>query len=1368
MTYLTSDKLDFPKKLVLAAAVIAVSGVIATSTGGEIQQITSGNFSDTFDFVTSQAPDSPGVQTQETSQVNLQKGLESYYRFDDPGASKGYSLKLDGNDDYITADSVTSEIAAGDFAVSYWLKTTTQSNLHTLTFNTQSGGNDILLGVNNGFANSYDGSHHIGSINVSDGRWHQHVLVLDNSTGEVVQYVDGKKDLSYNTNKFIPATDRFSIGQEWDGDTPSQFFPGSIDDVRVYTKKLTLSEVKNLYNQGAWRTSSTSEPEDSSKVLDLPFQYQDASTVFDTSRYENHASKNNGASQLKANRCKVGRCYSFDGEDDYFEVSNSPSLDISDKFTWMAWVKLDSKANDNTIFGKQGAYELTIQDDNMKIVSWGDDWKPAYNFPTGKWTHISVTGNGSERKLYMDGELVASGGPDYNIDSSGSPIQIGDWPDLDGNGIDGKIDELKIINKSLSQGEIIQRSQEVHGKPVLDMTFDSVQDGVVYDSSSGDNHGTFRPNESAGPAQVNGINGEGLDFDGADDSVFINTDSDINDVIGNGSSFTIYTWLKPENLDSRDYIANQRHRLIRIESDGTIQARLWDEGGTSHSYSSGVQIPQDRFSQVAIGVNRNSIKFFIDGDKVKEISKNWLLNKNSRNLAISGANWNTDYRNFDGIIDNFKIFSYNLPESKISQMYRRSKYSNPEVNLEEGLNLFQSFDRVETCGQQDTIECPSGVNGKISVDESGERNHGELVNGPTELDDCKLGDCLSFDGDDDYVATQYSEQFNRTTVSVWVNLSGTPSGPTGGVLGRYHDAGNKEDLGLEYDKSSEEWRWAVQQQDDTWSSATAPATKGEWVHLVGVADPDAGDIRLFVNGEKVGVGSYSGDLMDTDANLSIGTVFYDSTTKWSFPGNIDQIKLYGNVLSESEVKELYEKGKDQLVLHQNFNGGPENCDLTSGNSCLTDKSGNNNAGTPHGFEDNTFGIGSGWSEKTPLNRPSAKDSSGNTHPALSYGGSNGKLKNFDFDSSSGWVNGESGGSALKFDGKDDFVSIEHRERIDLQDSDFSICLWARSVEDRKHTLVAKNGGGFYEKGFQISRAGSPQEVYMVITDKEGTSIKENLGVPGKYPWTHFCMVRSGNTLEGYVNGTLDGTDTDNTLTDTSNIDPLWVGKGYDRMNGSIDDVRLYKRNLSASEVKSLYNGEPVNKGLVGRWNFEAGNRNTAYDTSSLTETGILGTNGVGFSGGQGYLESKGYDSENVSFSFWTRVDESSWSRKGLFGTYPSGLDSGGLSAWSAAQGELWSRIHGAVEGESSDFSGDLSLGNEWSHVAYIFNEDNGVGKKYVDGEFSGKVKFKGNIEDWSILRIARQNGKTWNGAIDEFRVYNRTLSKKEVQKLAFQ
>jgi len=61
-----------------------------------------------------------------------------------------------------------------------------------------------------------------------------------------------------------------------------------------------------------------------------------------------------------------------------------------------------------------------------------------------------------------------------------------------------------------------------------------------------------------------------------------------------------------------------------------------------------------------------------------------------------------------------------------------------------------------------------------------------------------------------------------------------------------------------------------------------------------------------------------------------------------------------------------------------------------------------------------------------------------------------------------------------------------------------------------------------------------------------------------------------------------------------------------RFNGLIDDVRIYNRALSETEIADLYKGNQVDStGLVGHWNFNEGSGTTAIDVSGNNNTGTI-------------------------------------------------------------------------------------------------------------------------------------------------------------------
>ncbi len=167
----------------------------------------------------------------------------------------GQAVFLDG-DDYITMDGVADNIQGNDITMSAWVKTADTGDWFSI--NSGTGGNVALLATENQRLAMYDDNGYEGHSTtiVTDGEWHMLTYVRRGGTGYV--YVDGVPENSHEANFSLSADDRWSLGQEWDGDVPSDFLTGTIDEARVYKGSLTDEEVVELFNSSttsatAWR-----------------------------------------------------------------------------------------------------------------------------------------------------------------------------------------------------------------------------------------------------------------------------------------------------------------------------------------------------------------------------------------------------------------------------------------------------------------------------------------------------------------------------------------------------------------------------------------------------------------------------------------------------------------------------------------------------------------------------------------------------------------------------------------------------------------------------------------------------------------------------------------------------------------------------------------------------------------------------------------------------------------------------------------------------------------------------------------------------------------------------------------------------------
>ena len=161
---------------------------------------------------------------------------------------------------------------------------------------------------------------------------------------------------------------------------------------------------------------------------------------------------------------KFGKALSFDGEDDYVEVPDSPELRLTDTFTLMTWVKpqhTDFKVHEGIINKKEQeyGYALAFDDDRKVKVIVGDGTQVFVLIASQKtdwvayeWYFIAATYNKSEgvAKIFVNGEIDNTRTITTSLGTSPRKVDIGRY----GNYFHGTIDEVRIYNKSLSEEEI--------------------------------------------------------------------------------------------------------------------------------------------------------------------------------------------------------------------------------------------------------------------------------------------------------------------------------------------------------------------------------------------------------------------------------------------------------------------------------------------------------------------------------------------------------------------------------------------------------------------------------------------------------------------------------------------------------------------------------------------------------------------------------------------------------------------------------------------------------------------------------------------------------------------------------------------------
>jgi prepilin-type N-terminal cleavage/methylation domain-containing protein len=232
-----------------------------------------------------------------------------------------------------------------------------------------------------------------------------------------------------------------------------------------------------------------------------------------------------------------------------------------------------------------------------------------------------------------------------------------------------------------------------------------------------------------------------------------------------------------------------------------------------------------------------------------------------------------------------------------------------------------------------------------------------------------------------------------------------------------------------------------------------------------------------------------------------------------------------------------------------------------------------------GFEPTLYEVGSDLFIPSPhsglVGYWSFDEGTGTIAYDLSGYGNNGTLNNFNFNEASGWITGKIG-KALIFDGSNDWVRVSNSTSLDIN-KNISVFAWVNRsrIVDWERILgrYYYSGGntgsweldlgqGYLRCIFNINGIWRYAHAPAGTNNATGT-------------WYFVGCVYDGSRLYNYVNGELKATSMASGNITTTTY-PLAIGTTSDGasiqnvIQGIIDEVRIYNRALSDSEIKYLY------------------------------------------------------------------------------------------------------------------------------------------------------------------------------------------------------
>lgn len=359
---------------------------------------------------------------------------------------------------------------------------------------------------------------------VGTDTWVHLAGVYDKQANKLWLYVNGTRKGDGTLLTPWQATGGLQIGRGKDATgAPGQYWPGKVDEVRLYNGRLDDDRVSNLYHSYPALGGTPALP--TANAGYWKFDENTGTTAADSSGRALTATLQGGAGWQAGGR--NGHALWLNGTSAYAETAGAV-LNTAQSFTVTAWAYRIAGGSNRTVVAQDGN---SVSSFLLQYHAASDRWRVLVpsadqNNPTsvlltstepaqlGQWTHLALAydANLHQLRLYINGRLSAAQ-VGISILSSGGKLSIGrgKWNGGNVEYFPGGIDDVRAFGKALTDGEVAKVHDDVYAALYGLWRFD---DGTVRDYSWRNNPTTA----SSGVSYTGGVSGQALQLDGVSSS----------------------------------------------------------------------------------------------------------------------------------------------------------------------------------------------------------------------------------------------------------------------------------------------------------------------------------------------------------------------------------------------------------------------------------------------------------------------------------------------------------------------------------------------------------------------------------------------------------------------------------------------------------------------------------------------------------------------------------------------------------------------------------------------------------------------------------------------------------------------------------
>ncbi|GLH95300.1 hypothetical protein Pa4123_05720 [Phytohabitans aurantiacus] len=788
-----------------------------------------------------------------------------------PGAV-GQSMTFNGQDGHLTANPAVR--ADASFSVTAWAKI---DHLDSPTGTVVSQGSDAICGFclqyertsrrwvfvaprsETDSAAGYDFVR--STTEPAPGEWTHLAGVFDKFEGKMRLYVNGVLMGEVDRVPRWHGVGALRIGYARVKGANHSFFPGTLDEVKIYDRPISAAEVRAQVSHdnvqlGYWnfdderdsRTAVNAVSGGAAGVLD-----GDASFV---------PGQVNGA-------VKIGASGSVS--------MGAPVIRTDQSFTVAAWLTVDADvavnntrtaiSQDGTVHsgfflgyrnrdGGQWEFYLPSADSATRPV---DPFvhSGANSARVGQTAHVAAVYDAPAQqiRIYVDGHLMGTAPRTTGFQATGPlRVGVGRWANGPANQWSGTVDELRAYGRVLSAAELeglVSRDAVAVGRWAFDGDLSAVPprlEGRDTDHPVGYTGGqSTLPEPDDWALQLNGSN-------------YVSTDH----AVTSNRSFSVAAWARLDEAGKTQVLLSQDATLGSSFQLLATSEKKWAFALNEQVVGPSVQV--GAWTHLAGTYNSVSGRAELYVNGVLAASRDGLTGSNRLDGQFHIG------RSVTGSIDDVSVWSRPLFANEVKSMAGRDLSLAHQWRLDE----------------------PSGRNASDSV---GDRRG--ALSGDAGFTVGRVGNAVRFDGSGDAVTTPGVDV--RTdkafTVTAWVKLGSDR------CVCKTEAVGIPGKMSLGHVKDGDQFQWGAwyfeMPEPDGRVTKASLATRleevGSWVHLAGVYDPATKAVVLHVDAVRHDEGT-----LNTAWNSTGGVVMGRT---WD--GDVDDVRLYTGALDNGRLADLY-------------------------------------------------------------------------------------------------------------------------------------------------------------------------------------------------------------------------------------------------------------------------------------------------------------------------------------------------------------------------------------------------------------------------------------------------------------------------------